>query len=100
MSLIKSIDEALEEYSDGSKHIIFYAFPGGYQINYYTRDGGILCAQCVEDNLELIRSAKEDNDPQWDIVAMEINYEGPSEFCDNCGKELESEYGDPWAEEE
>jgi len=30
----------------------------------------------------------------------DIFYEGPTEFCAECNGEMESAYGDPWAEEE
>ena len=74
-----------------------YAWPGGYGILYYTDDGGTLCPDCVNANLDL---CKDKDDPQWHVFAWDIYYEGPSLYCDNCGKELESEYGDPEEEKE
>lgn len=92
---IKSIEDVMEE----NGKVITYAFPGGYPIYYLCRDGGILCPDCVNANLELIRVAKEENDPQWDVIALDVYYEGPVMFCDNCNAEIESAYGDPYEED-
>ena len=95
MPEIKSIDEVLE---DGK------AYPltdlGFYPIIYICEDGGVLCADCVNDNLELIRNAKKDHDPQWNVIGYDVYYEGPIINCDNCNKDIESAYGDPDAEED
>jgi hypothetical protein len=58
-----------------------YAWPGGYPIIYVTDDADILCADCA---------AKE-----GDKFLADIHYEGPPEYCADCGKEIESAYGDP-----
>ena len=70
-----------------------YAWPGGYPIFYLCADGGVLCADCVDENRELIDGADE-HDRQWLIVAQEINYEDNSLFCDNCSNRIESANGD------
>lgn len=72
-----------------------YAWPGGYPIYYYCKDGGILCPTCVNDNKEEIEQAEEYEDAQWWIIAQEIHWEGPPLTCDHCYKEIESAYGDP-----
>lgn len=69
-----------------------YAWPGGYPIYYVTEDAGLLCSDCANKNLKLTLG----DDPQWKIVAADINYE---DFltCGNCSTIIESAYG---AEEE
>lgn len=65
-----------------------YAWPGGYPIYYIVEDGGVLCPDCVNENLELA----EGDDPQWCIVAYDINYEDDELYCDNCNKKIEPAY--------
>jgi len=64
-----------------------WAWTGGYPIYYVTKDGGVLCAKCANDNLELTLG----DDPQWRIVAEDINYEGNFN-CDHCYEAVESAY--------
>ncbi len=64
-----------------------YAWPGGYPIYYATKDGGVLCAKCANANL----SATLTTDPQWRIVAMDVNYEDEI-YCDHCNEMVESAY--------
>jgi len=67
-----------------------YSFPGGYPLYYITKDGGVLCADCANDD----RPANVDEfDAQWYITDAEVNYEDDSLYCDNCGKQIESAYG-------
>lgn len=61
-----------------------YAWPGGYQINYYTVDGDLLCAECANYQRDQI----EDNDIYW---------EGPDMYCADCNCVIHSECGNPWA---
>lgn len=68
-----------------------YAFPGGYDILYLCADGGILCADCANENFEL---TNDPNDEQWFIIDTFINYEDTDLFCYHCYKELEPEYGE------
>ena len=74
-----------------------WAWPGGYPIVYYTRDGGCLCPSCANENLNLTLDKDYD---QWCIVAQEINYEDNDLRCDNCYAEIESAYGDDEEEHE
>ncbi len=71
-----------------------YAWPGGYPIFAITADYGCLCKKCVEDELSLIEKADEDSDQQWQLLALEINWEDSDLHCDNCGNQIESAYGD------
>ena len=58
-----------------------YAWPGGYPIIYITREGEVLCAKCAAFGEESLQA--------------DIHWEGQSFFCDYCGTEIESAYGDP-----
>ncbi len=64
-----------------------YAWPGGYTVEYLTRQGSILCAHCAT---EAIR--QHDDDPP---THMDTYDEGPAMECDGCGYWLISSYGDP-----
>jgi hypothetical protein len=63
-----------------------YSSVGGYTIAYYTKDGDTMCAECTAD-------------PENGAEYSDVHYEGPSEYCAECNKEIESSYGDPDADE-
>jgi hypothetical protein len=65
-----------------------YAWPGGYPIIYYSKDGGTLCPVCAQ-------KIDDDEDDYDYIDQFYIYYEGPPEICDECSAEIESAYGDP-----
>lgn len=71
-----------------------YAWPGGYPIYHITKDNGILCSKCANENLKLTLG----DDPQWLIIHSEINYEDTDLQCDNCYKQIESAYGEEEAQ--
>lgn len=80
-----------------------YAWPGGYPLFYLCADNGVLCPDCANNNKEVYLSSddvtkeqKEEryDDPQWHIIAVDINYEDESMYCDHCGKHIVSAYGD------
>lgn len=66
-----------------------FAWPGGFDIEYITRDGDTLCAECAHREVLDYRGS----------VYAEVYYEGATEYCADCGAEIESAYGDPDAEE-
>jgi len=66
------------------KHLTQYI--DGYPLLYYDKGFEVLCAECA---MEGINGEKEDNIP----VNYDIFYEGESEYCVDCGKEIESAYG-------
>lgn len=72
-----------------------YAWPGGYQIVYLDHHNDTLCSKCANE-LE--------NDPDTLLDGLPLNHfiywEGPDIYCDECQEPIESEYGDPWEEEE
>jgi len=68
-----------------------WAWPGGYPIYYVCEDGGVLCADCANNNIDLTTDPDAERD--WKIVAGDINYEDDSLSCDNCYGHIESAYG-------
>ena len=64
------------------------AWPGCYEIYYVVKDGGVLCHKCVNDNLDLTL----DDDPQWQVVGQDINYEDQHLHCDHCNAKIGPEY--------
>lgn len=72
-----------------------YAWSGGYPFYFITADGGVLSRQAAIDEQSLIRDAIIGGyDPQWQAVAIEINYEDNGLYCDHTGNKIESAYGD------
>ena len=74
-----------------------YAWPGGYQIHYVTKDCGVLCHNCAND--EIMRTIDPDDEQFYIVKDGGVHWEGPPIYCDHCGREIESEYGDPDAED-
>ena len=61
-----------------------YAWPGGYPMFYYDRDGDEYCPDCANQDKA---------DPP--IVAGDVYWEGPDSICVGCGARIKSAYGDP-----
>lgn len=71
-----------------------YSSVGGYIVLYVDdRAGDALCAACAT---RIVR----DGGPEADRMVYGNFHEGPSEYCADCGRELESDYGDPYAHDE
>jgi len=66
-----------------------YAWPGGYPLIYFDRENSVLCAECATKSLNDSGEV-----PQFRPEDVHVYYEGPSLFCDQCNKEIESAYGD------
>lgn len=71
-----------------------YAWPGGYPMFYLTKDDGVLCPDCANGKNGSGASETQD-DPQWQVVAGDVHWEGQPLTCDHCHQEIESAYGDP-----
>jgi hypothetical protein len=75
-----------------------YAWPGGYPLFAITNDGGCLCHKCVKDNYRLLRESQRNyvrySGDGWQVEAIDINWEDTLLYCDNCGKNIESAYGE------
>lgn len=72
-----------------------FAWPGGYPLYYLCKDGGTLCPDCVNSEIDLVDVAKRDCDAQWQVVGCDTHWEGEPLVCDHCGGEIESAYGIP-----
>lgn len=72
-----------------------YSWPGGYPLYFITADDGVLSWQAAIEEQALIRDAIIGGyDPQWQAVAIEINYEDDGLYCDHSGNKIESAYGE------
>ena len=60
-----------------------YAWPGGYPVFYFSKDGTIFCPDCAN---------QADAEPL--ITDYEINYEDPNLYCNGCSKRIESAYAE------
>jgi hypothetical protein len=61
-----------------------FAWPGAYPMAYLTADGLEICAGCA--------NKADTSDPVSDGF---VSWEGPATVCDDCGRDLETAYGDP-----
>lgn len=66
-----------------------YTWPGGYELHYYAKDGGVLCHQCA--NTELERTIDPD-DLQFYTVGRDVNWESPHVMCDHCNRVIGPEH--------
>lgn len=71
----------------------------GYPYFFVMVDCGVLCPHCAEREKDLIVECMTDNsetswDKQWVVVAVDINYEDESLYCDHCNKQIVSAYGE------
>lgn len=74
-----------------------FAWPGGYPMFYVFADGGVVCPDCVNENIEQIDQAirgggNRNSHGGWAIAAHDVNYEDESLACDHCDKRIESAY--------
>lgn len=70
-----------------------YSFPGMYPLFYITKDNGVLCPECAR-NAEAEGLTNDPNDPQWYIVAADINHEDASLYCDANDERIPSAYAE------
>jgi len=71
---------------------------GGYPKYWVCKDGTILSYKAVYDNLQLVKDAITndetiDSDPNWCVIACEINYENDYLGCDHTNTVIPSAYG-------
>lgn len=78
-----------------------FAWPGGYTILYVfeqSRDNLVLCWECATKAINGLEQGDEKYDG-YHRKGSYVNWEGESSWCDDCGVELPSEYGNPDSEE-
>lgn len=72
-----------------------YAWPGGYPCYFITSDGAALSFDAVRRELRsILESIANKANDGWRIVALEINWEDASLYCEHTGQKIESAYGD------
>ena len=75
-----------------------YAWPGGYPKFFLCADGEPLSYDAAYENFKYIvqRHLVPDssNDPQWLLVAYDVNWEDSNMFCSHSGKRIESAYAE------
>lgn len=72
-----------------------YSSLGSYPKFYYTKDGDVLSHEAVKENLTQIRRAMlRQDDKNWCIVGVEINWEDPNLYCADTGERIPSAYAE------
>jgi hypothetical protein len=77
---------------DSDGNYTSYAWPGAYPVFHLCADGGVLCPTCANDPSNPVHEDPQHN-PQWQIVASDINWEDTALTCDHCSNRIESAYG-------
>lgn len=81
--------DRLKRLKDKQGKLIHYAWPGGYPIIYFDGCESVLCPDCAQKSLD---------DPgeieNFTPVSGDIYLEGATIHCDQCGRGLDSAYGD------
>ena len=80
----KLADGSFEKYTDG-----------GVPMVYVAADLADLCADCAT---LFTRNPDEWNADQCTVVDWYMHHEGPPVNCEHCYTDIESQYGDPYAE--
>ena len=71
------------------------AWPGAYPLYYLCSDGGSLCPECANKEVDLIAGAIKDKDSsEWEVVGYEANWEDDSMTCINCNQRIPCAYGE------
>ena len=70
------------------RKLVPYAWPGGYRIVYYLKDGDELCCDCAEQY----------GYPE-EFFGCGLHEEGAPLFCKECNRKMTADYGDPEASE-
>lgn len=70
-----------------------YTSYGCYPKFFYTEDGQALSFDSAHENVFLIaRAIRDNNDKQWRVIGMEINWENNDLYCSHSGEKIESAY--------
>jgi hypothetical protein len=75
-----------------------FAWPGGYPLVYLFADGGALCPDCANANIEELDRAmtepRRNSHGGWRVDGVEPNYEDTDLHCDHCHKRIPAAYED------
>lgn len=76
-----------------------FAWPGGYPLFYVFADGGCICPDCVNREIDDIDAANRgerrcNSHGGWAVDAVDVNYEDADLVCDHCGERIPSAYAD------
>ena len=85
----KEFNEALESG--------MYAWPGVYPRYFIVQDGEPLSFEALDkENADRVRDAINNpgSDKEWQVVAVEINWEDPDMYCAHTGNRIESAYAE------
>lgn len=71
-----------------------YAWPGGYPCFFLCADGETLSFEAAQENAELVRAAiaNPGTDSQWEIVAVDVNWEDEDMRCAHSNAPIECAY--------
>ncbi len=67
--------------ADNNGKLPDFAWPGGYPMYYINKKGEAFCPDCA-------------NKANNDVTDGEPNWENTDLYCDDCGKRIESAYGE------
>ena len=70
------------------------AWPGCYPMYAIASDGACLCHKCTIEHGQVIGDEDGWIDPQWHVVAADINYEDNDLHCAHCNEQIESACGE------
>ena len=71
---------------DANGQLPAFGWPGCYPLQYFTKDGLVVCAKCASRDIDDAQSA---------VIGCSVYWEGPAMQCDDCNAVIESAYGDP-----
>lgn len=78
-----TVQKMMEEYGK----CLPFTIPGCYTLIYFNEKDEVLCSGCATKVAE-------------EIIHVRTYDEGPTINCSDCGKEIESSYGEPEEEDE
>ena len=73
-----------------------YAWPGGYPCYWLMADGyAVKFDVACTERRRMLEALHNGNDDEWRPIALEINWEDASLYCEHTGERIESAYAEP-----
>ena len=73
-----------------------YTSVGSYPLFFLTENGEPLSYQSAKDNMaEILDAFANEDDPQWRVTYVDINWENAELYCSHSGERIESAYAEP-----